>query len=127
MTAANACKYAVWPYERGTMSTPRPLATLNQAALMLVGRKNTTYSRLLGTAPLLRLTLQQQNYSLSRDYNAMLQSYAAMQTGAMMQTLMMSLMQKYEASTCNDSFIRQPGWLCDISSTYATVAVEVSV
>ena len=75
MTAATACKCAVWPYERGTMSTPSPLATLNQAALMLVGRKNTTYKRLLGTllAPLLRLTLQQQKYMLSRDCNAMLQ------------------------------------------------------
>jgi len=56
------------------MSTPRPLATLSQAALMLVGRKNTTYSKLLGTAALLRLTLQQQKFSLPTDYNAILQS-----------------------------------------------------
>ena len=105
------------------MSTPSPLATLNQAALTLVGRKNTTYKRLLGTAPLLRLILQQQKYSLSRDCNAMLQKCAAMETGVLMQRLMLSLMQRYEASTCNDSSIEQYVWLCNISCICATVSV----
>ena len=48
VTAAAASRCAVWPYDRGTISTPKPLATLNQAALMLVGKKNTTYRRRLG-------------------------------------------------------------------------------
>lgn len=105
------------------MSTPSPLATLSQAALILVGRKNTTYSRLLGTAPLLRLTLQQQKYILSTYYNAMLQKLAVMEAGAMMQTLMLSLRQRYRAMTAvlNNLAV---GSMCEAEAEAKAIATE---
>ena len=55
ITVATATAYtsilAVMPYETGTISTPRPAATLSHAVLMLVGRKNSAYSSTLDSGP----------------------------------------------------------------------------
>lgn len=55
---AKASRCCCRPYDAGTTKAPSPVATLSHAVFMLVGRKNSRYSRPLERGPCCSLSLQ---------------------------------------------------------------------